>query len=135
MTRLPFLAGLRARLARDSQWAPGGPVTLSVSARDSVPNLPVATGTRRLKAKCVRAVPEPGLTVTRVVGPSPAAVADATNIARSAVASAARVIHRRITSPPIIDDRRGKGSSSRVGAGTPQRDRAPTSQTGAAPGR
>jgi catechol 2,3-dioxygenase-like lactoylglutathione lyase family enzyme len=110
LTRLPFLPGFRAWLARDSQFVPGGPVTLSVSVRDNVPNRPVATGRRKLKAKRVCAVPEPGLTVTRVVGPSLAAVADAAISIRSAVASAPQIVRRLLTSALIIDDRGGKAS-------------------------
>src|ERR1700759_301335 len=103
---LPFLADPTARLARDSQAVPEGPVTLRVSARSSEPNRPVATGILKRKAKCVRGVPEAGLTVTRVVGPSPAAVADPAITASSAAASAQHMVHRLLTSTRIMDDLR-----------------------------
>jgi hypothetical protein len=62
-------------------------------------------GIRKWKAKCVWGVPDPGFTVTRVVGPSTAAVADAAiAVARSAVASAARILHRAVTSRLIMAD-------------------------------
>src|ERR1700744_979231 len=72
---LPFLAGRRVRLALAWQWAARGPLTDTVSLRTTEPNAPVATGMRKRRTKCVWGVPDPGLTVTRVVGPRVAAVA------------------------------------------------------------
>jgi hypothetical protein len=57
-------------------------------------------------------VPDPGLTETRVVGPRPAAAADAatTATARGAVISAPRIVRPRTTSPAIIAHQEPNGS-------------------------
>jgi hypothetical protein len=102
------LAGRSGRRTVDWQWAARGPLTEKVSVVITDPDLPVVSGTRKLKAKCVWGLPDPGLTVTWVVGPSPAAVADAVASAtvRSAVASAQRILPPRITSGRIMAHQR-----------------------------
>ena len=103
MSRLPFLAGLRVRAMVDWHLVPCGPLAENLSVRVTEPDVPVATGTRKLNAKCVCGVPDPGLTVTLVVGPSPAAGAEA---AQTAAARVAAVRTLRILPPLTTPDYR-----------------------------
>jgi hypothetical protein len=89
--------------ARDTHPATRGPLADSVSRRVTEPKVPVATGTRKRKVKCVRGLPDPGVTDTFVDGRRPAACVEAASptVSATVAPSAAPRVHLDITSPPL----------------------------------